>query len=179
MLERGLNNIVGEIVSQQLFHFRASNNKFLNQATLDVHIGDTNALLHDIRAELLLGQFNDAPSETRAQWASKVWNVEIKNVLYNIVAKWILNERVCVLNDMGDELGLLCTSGMINAALQDTASVAVSTNDETVVSDSFEDEFGIDRLKVVEALLDDMVAIEVLDESDNILFKSTLDCLNL
>jgi hypothetical protein len=68
---------------------------------------------------------------------------------------------------------------MINAALQDTASVAVSTNDEAVVSDGFEDEFGIDRLKVVEALLDDMVAIEVLDESDNILFKGALDRLNL
>ena len=179
MLERSLNNVVGKVIAQQLLHLRACNDEFFNQAALDVHIGDANALLHNIGAKLLLGQFDDAASETRTQRTSKVRDAEVKNVLHDIVSEWVLDERVCVLDDVRNQLGLLGTGSMINATLQNTASVAMGANHKTIVSNGFKDELGIHRLEVVEALLDDMVAIEVLDKSNNVLLKGALDCLDL
>lgn len=127
----------------------------------------------------MLGKLDDAPSKTRAQWAGEVWNAEIENVLYNIVAEWVLDKRVGVLNDMADQLGLLSAGSVVDAALQDTASVTVSTNHKTIVTHGVEDELGINRLEVVKTLLNDMVAVEVLNEAYNILLEGALDCFDL
>lgn len=56
---------------------------------------------------------------------------------------------------------------MINASLQDTASMAVSSNLNTVSADGVVDELVVLRSKAVQALLDDMVTVEVLDQRDH------------
>lgn len=80
---------------------------------------------------------------------------------------------------MLDERTLLETRGVINAALKDAAAVAVSTDSNAVGSDSAENELSILGGKVVETLLDDMVAIQVLDQGDNLVLQGFNDNLDL
>jgi hypothetical protein len=68
---------------------------------------------------------------------------------------------------------------MVDAPLQDTASVAVSSNLDTVSTDRVVDELVILRGKTVQALLNDMVAIEVLDQCDDTGVQRNNDNCNL
>jgi len=64
---------------------------------------------------------------------------------------------------------------MVDAALENTASMAMGTDSQGMGANCIEDELRILGAKVIEALLDDMVAIQVLDETYNILLESTHD----
>lgn len=45
--------------------------------------------------------------------------------------------------------------------------MAMGADFDAVVTDSFENEIGIARVKLIEAFLDDMVSIEILNKLDN------------
>jgi len=68
---------------------------------------------------------------------------------------------------------------MINAALKHTASVSVSSDSDHMSTDCVDDELSVGRLQVVETLLDDVIAVEVLNEGDDLTIKSFGDHLNL
>jgi len=68
---------------------------------------------------------------------------------------------------------------MVNASLEDTAAMAMGADLNATLADSIEDELGVLRLEVVEALLDDMVAIEVLNEPNDLAVKGADDGVNL
>lgn len=68
---------------------------------------------------------------------------------------------------------------MVNAALKHTATMAVRTDRDAILADSVEDELSIFSLEMVEAFLDDMIAVKVLDESDNIATQCIDDNLDL
>lgn len=53
---------------------------------------------------------------------------------------------------------------MVNTPLQDTTSMAVSSNLNTVSADVVVDETFVLGSKAIQALLDDMVVVEVLDQ---------------
>ncbi len=55
----------------------------------------------------------------------------------------------------------------------------MSPNDDTVLADSIEDELGIFGAEMIETLLDDMIAIQVLDQINDLAFQSMDDGLNL
>jgi len=61
---------------------------------------------------------------------------------------------------------------MVNAALQDAASMAMSAHGDTVGADGFIDELRILCTEAVKALLDDVVAIQILNKINNVLFQS-------
>lgn len=82
-------------------------------------------------------------------------------------------------DDLMDQCSLLITSSMINATLQDTTSVTMSSDNDTVDADSAEDEFSILRREMVQTLLDDMVAVDVLDEMNDIIAQSLNDDIPL
>lgn len=65
---------------------------------------------------------------------------ERTDVLDNIVAKWIPNERESIDRDLSDQAGLLHTRRVINAALQNAASMPMSADGDTILSDRLEDE---------------------------------------
>jgi hypothetical protein len=90
--------------------------------------------------------------------------IEVNDVLDHIVAKGILNKGNRILGDPLDQPNLLLARGMVNAALEDTAAVAVCSDINAMGSDSVEDELSIIGTKLVEALLNDMIAVQVLDE---------------
>lgn len=54
------------------------------------------------------------------------------DVLNDIVSERILNQSESVGSDMGNELRTLFTRGMVNAALQDAAPMAVGANNDAV-----------------------------------------------
>ena len=80
---------------------------------------------------------------------------------------------------MIDQGALLATGGMIDATLEDAAAVTMSSDDNAMVADGIEDELSVMRTQVVETLLNDMVAVEVLDELHDIVFESGDDQLSL
>ena len=81
----------------------------------------------------------------------------------DIVAEGVLDKCKGILCDTGDELGSLISGRVVNATLQDATTMAVCANNDTVLADCVIDEFGILGPKAIEAFLDDMVAIQVLD----------------
>lgn len=90
--------------------------------------------------------------------------IEINDVLDNVVAKWILNQYARMLSDALDQPELLLARCVVDAALKHTAAVPVGTNFNTVVADSIENELGVSSSELVKTLLDDMVAVQILDE---------------
>lgn len=60
------------------------------------------------------------------------------NVLDNIVSKGILDKLKGMRSDPLDQLQLLVPRGMIDAPLQDTATVAVGTNGNAILSNGIE-----------------------------------------
>jgi len=78
-----------------------------------------------------------------------------------------------------DKLALLVARGVVNATLQDAAAMAMGSDDDTASANGIEDELGVLGRQVVETLLDDVVAVEVLDERDDIISESLGDDLDL
>jgi hypothetical protein len=68
---------------------------------------------------------------------------------------------------------------MINASLENATTMAVSSNINTVSTYGVEDELSIGWREFVEALLDDMIAVQVLDKLNNSESESVNDGLNL
>jgi hypothetical protein len=68
---------------------------------------------------------------------------------------------------------------MVNAALQDAAAVTVSANFNAIVPDRIEYELGVNRSELVQALLNDMIAVEILDEVHDAEPKRLDDEMNL
>ena len=167
--ESCLNDIVGEGVSQHLLKL-VSKHHLLNEDTLRVLVSRAQALLDDVRRELLLGESDDLAFEAATEGSGEVRLVEVKDVLNNIVAEWVLNKIERALSDTGDELSSLSTLGMIDATLQDTATMAMSTNNDAVLGDSIVDELRSLSAESGQALLNDVVTVEVLNKVDNSVF---------
>jgi hypothetical protein len=88
--------------------------------------------------------------------------------LHNVIAKGVLDQIEAVGRNLANELDLLVAGGVVDAALENTTAVAVCADGDAVVTNSIEDELSILGLEVVEALLNDVIAIKVLNESDNL-----------
>jgi ribosomal protein S20 len=105
--------------------------------------------------------------------------IQVQDVLHDVVAKGILHKVVAVRRDFADEVDLLETRRMINAALKNAAAMAVRTYGDAMLAYSVEDELGLRRLEVVQALLDDVVAVQVLNEVDDLTGQGLNDHLGL
>jgi hypothetical protein len=68
---------------------------------------------------------------------------------------------------------------MVNAALEHTTAMTVCGNLDTVSCHGIIDELVILRYKLVKAFLNDMVAVEVLDEHYNVQAQRDDDRMNL
>jgi len=77
------------------------------------------------------------------------------------------------------KLNLLESRSVVNAALQNTATVTVRAYSDTIFTHCVEDELSILGLKVVEALLNDVVAVEILDKLDNLVLQGIDNHLDL
>ena len=68
---------------------------------------------------------------------------------------------------------------MVDAALQDAAAVAVRRDLDAVGGDGVVDELVVLGRELVQALLDDVVAVQVLDEDDDVQAEGDDDGVNL
>lgn len=153
-------------------------------------------LLDDVGAELLLGQDGNVTGEAHAQglrerglakvncnYVRRIARGEqldvLTDVLNNIVTEGILDKSKSVGGDVLNELTLLDTRSVIDTALKNAASVAMGADGDTVGSDSIEDELSILRGEMVQALLDDVVAVQVLNQVNDLVLQGVDDDLNL
>ena len=80
------------------------------------------------------------PLESLAQRVGEAVLLKIDDVLKDVIAERILHKGEGVGSDLANELGLLKTSGMVDAALQDTAAVTMSSHCNAISADSIKDE---------------------------------------
>jgi hypothetical protein len=84
-----------------------------------------------------------------------------------------------VVRDFRDKLNALLLGCVVNTALEDAATVPVGGNFDTVHSDGVINELVVRRNETVQALLDDVIAIEVLDEGHDVRREGSDDGNNL
>ena len=174
----GLNDVVGERITQhllQLVHVQ----HLLDQHPLDLGIGSAKTLLDDVGAELLLGQRRNVTAEALADRVCKGGLGQIKDVLDHIVAKGVFHKRESIASDLSNELATLQAGRMIDTALEDAAAMTMGTDSNAVISHSIKDELGILSRETVQALLDDVIAVEILDKVDNLILESIDDSVDL
>jgi hypothetical protein len=177
-VEGRLNDVVGKAILQELFHL-TRHEKLIHNHVLGHVAGTAQTLLDDVGTELVARQLANAGAELRDDRLGVFGLVEINDVLHHIIAEGVLHQDVGVIRDLLNENPLLRAIGVIDAALDDTASVAVGADLDTVMTDSVEDELSILRRQLVKALLDDMVPVQILDERDDIKLQSFNDELSL
>ena len=173
-----LHDIVGEGVAEKLLKLNLAVD-LRDEQTLGLWAGAADAFLDNVGAELLLRQVRDIVLEAATQRLGESWLREIENVLHHIVAERILDERERIGDDVIDQGTLLATGCMVNATLEDAATVTMSSHNNAVVTNGIEDELSIVRTQVVETFLNHMVAVEVLDELHHIVLESGDDQLSL
>ena len=97
----------------------------------------------------------------------------------NIVAEGILDEVESTPSDASNELGSLGTLSVVDAALQDTTAVSMSADNDTLGCNSIIDELRPLSTKTRQALLNDVVAVEILDKLDDGMAQGVNDHVNL
>lgn len=129
----------------------------------------------------MAGELGDAALEHANNRLGKGGFVEIDDVLNNVVPKWILDQYACMLSDALDQPELLLTRCVVDAALKHTAAVPVGANLNTLVpfADGIEDELGVNSSELVKTLLDDMIAVQILDELHDSITESLDDEMDL
>jgi hypothetical protein len=178
VLESSLDDVIRERVAKKLLKLIGAEQLF-NHYALGLRIGDANALLDDVGAELLPRQGADLAMEAQAEWAREGQLVQIENVLNNVVAERILHKLDAVGSDLANQVDLLVSRSVVDAALKDAAAVTMGADDDAVLSNRIEDELSILRLEVVETLLDDVVAVQILDEMNHATAEELDDSIDL
>lgn len=177
-LHGGLNNIVGKTITKEFLE-NLRDHELADEFATRLIARASNALLNHVGAELLPGQGRDLAVESTAKGLGEARLGQVENVLDDIVAEWVLHESICIADDVIDHLTLLQTISVIDATLEHTAAVTMSAHSDAVSADSLEDEGSVDRREVVQALLNNVVAIEVLNEDDDVVAECLHDELNL
>lgn len=142
-------------------------------------ISDLKALLHNVRAELLSRQEVQVSKQVRSKRFTDRLHAQVQHVLNNVVTELILHEAQRIVLDLTNKLHLLLIRRVINAALHHAASMAVGGNLDTVMSNSIVDELVVIGLKTMDALLDDVISIQILDESNNRTLQGLTNQTNL
>jgi hypothetical protein len=127
---------------------------------------DKKNLFHNIGAKLLSRKKPNIAQESLNQKARDCQFVELKNVLDDIVAKGILNQNDRVGCNLIDQLQLLGRRCSVNTSLNNTAAMAMCCDFNTSHCYGVVDELVVMGLKELEALLNDVVSIEVLGSSE-------------
>ena len=138
-VQRRLNDVVGVGVSKHLLQLVRVEH-LLDHQVRDGRFCMANTLLDDIGAELVLGQTRNAGLEAVAHGVRERGIVEVDDILQHIVSVRILYKGEGVLGDLSDEVSLLRSGRVVNAALKDTASMTVAADSHTAPANGVEDE---------------------------------------
>lgn len=103
----------------------------------------------------------------------------LTNILNNIIPIRILNQLKRRRCNLINEMSLLLTGCMVNATLENAASVAVCANDDAMCSYCIEDKLCILSGKPIKTFLNYMIAIQILDQLNDLIIKGTDNSLDL
>jgi hypothetical protein len=180
VVEDRLDDIVAVAVAQELLQAGAVKH-LANEHLADFRVGDADTLFYNIGREpavstnylrfidsLLHRQAADVADKSADKGFREAGVVEVEYVLNNIVTEGVLDEIQRVEDDLGDKLEALSRGRVVDRALEDAATVAVGGNLDEVGGNRIVDELVVLGDELVETLLNDVVAVEVLDKGDNI-----------
>lgn len=178
VLESSLYNIIGVVVTEDALNLAR------NQKLVDNHVARwlpraPEALLDNVGAELVTRQAADLVPEHGHHRLSEGGLVKVDDVLHDVVAEGVLDKDGGMIGNLANEPDLLFAIGVVDAALKDTAAVAVRADLDTMVTDCVKDELRIHCAELVQTFLDNMVAIEILDEIDDPVAEGVDDHLDL
>lgn len=173
-----LDNVVGVGVAEKLLEINRVHN-LIDESASGVLVASANRLLDDVGTELLSGEDCNVAEEALSERLGEGRLTKVEDVLYNIVAERILNKSEGVHGDVLNKLTLLVARSMIDTALENTAAMTMSADNDTASANSVKDELGVLGGQMVEALLDDVVAVEILDERNDFVSQSLGDDLDL
>lgn len=75
-----------------------------------------------------------------AQWVRKGGLGKVEDILHHIVPERVLDQGIGIRSDLADKMSLLIARCMIDTALENTTSVTVSANHNTMSPNRIEDE---------------------------------------
>jgi len=162
IIKSSLNDIVGERISEELIKLSGLQH-LLNQEILGALLSAAKTLFNDVGTELLLGQLRYSTGEHEDQRLGEDWLVEVKDVLDDVISEWILDQNIRIVGDLANQPSLLISRSMIDTTLKNTAAMTMSSHIDTVGSNRIEDELGIGRGELIQALLNDVIAVQVLN----------------
>ena len=117
--------------------------------------------------------------EGLAKRISEAGLLKVHDVLKYVIAEWILDQVKRVLSDLLDEMGSLVTNSMVDATLKDTAAMAVGADSDAIIAHGAEDELSVLCIELVQTFLNDMIAIEVLNQIHHLAIQGINDSANL
>lgn len=132
-------------------------------------------LLDDVGGEFVATEANDMREELdrdRISFGART-AVLRDDELNDVVTEWVSNDIDGAFLDLSDDAGALLGTGVFQAALNNAAALLVHGNLAAVRADSIEDEFLFFPLETLENFLDDVVSVDIGDESEDVRGKST------
>ena len=103
-------------------------------------LSSTETLLNHVGAELLLRKSSNLPIKRKAERIGEAFLLKVDDVLKNIIAERILHKLEGAIGDLVNEPSLLDAGCVVDASLQDTTTMAMSPNHNTVGANCVEDE---------------------------------------
>ena len=103
-------------------------------------LSSAKALLNHVGAEFLLRKSSNLPIKRKAERVSEAFLLKVDDVLKDIIAERILHELEGAIGDLINEPSFLNARCMVDAPLQDTTTMAMSPNHNTVGANCVEDE---------------------------------------
>lgn len=161
-----LNDVIAEGVSQIAVDLLGSK-QLVDNHVFGLGSGASETLFDHIGAKLVTRQRSDAALERLDDGVREARLIEIDDVLDDVVAEGVLHENTSVARDAVNQPRLLVAGGVVDATLEHAASMSMRAHIDAVVANCIEDELGIGRSELVQTLLDNVVAVEVLDELNN------------
>ena len=171
-VQTGLDHVVGIGVGDERAELAAADD-FADDAVACRVVALLDNLLHHVRAELLHRQLRDVSPQRPHEACGDAREGQVEDVLHDVVAERVFDERQRVADHLVHELHLLLVGRRVDAALQDAAAVAVRRDGDGVAlpRDRVVDELRAARRELVQTALDDVVAVEVLNQLHDVVGK--------
>lgn len=178
IIQSRLNNIIGIGIANKPLNLLGLEH-FLDNEVLGRVLSTAQALLNDVGTEFVSRERADGTLKHLYQGLSESRIVQINYVLNNVVSERVLYEDAGLVCDFFDKPELLVTRGMVNASLEYTAAMAVSANINYVIANGIEDKLSVSRTELIQALLNDVIAVQVLDQVNDTMTKCVYDDIDL
>mmetsp|Transcript_17641 Transcript_17641/g.36535 ORF Transcript_17641/g.36535 Transcript_17641/m.36535 type:complete len:441 (-) Transcript_17641:1913-3235(-) len=162
--EGPLDNVVAKWIHHELANaFRVTH--FFHVHFLDSFGASLQAFLHYIRTELLNRQQVHLANDTFADRVDIFIGADIQDILDNIVSVSILHKFECLFHNTVHQVRACFTGRGIQATLNDTATVTMTSHITDTVRHGIKDKLGILGTQLEDDALNDMVSMTINAET--------------